>query len=67
MLDLLWLWPIIGWMCGFIYGSKPFWPGGPNFFSQDLISSAFLLIVCGAVVGPFGIFWLDIGSNEWPF
>jgi hypothetical protein len=46
---LLILWPITGWLCAFLSTSG--W-----MFREDP-AGILLAIVCGALVGPFGVLW----------
>ncbi len=57
MTDLLWLlWPFCGWLC--FFGSTPKWMLDVDPFGYAIG------IVCGAVVGPFGVFWFFDGSRK---
>lgn len=54
---LWWLWPISGWLCA--YHSTPKW-----MLEKDVFGWV-LLIVCGAIVGPVGIFWFFTNDSKW--
>lgn len=51
---LLWLWPISGWF--FAFASLPKWVWTDQRWGMDAFGF-FVCIVCGAVVGPIGVFW----------
>lgn len=51
------LWPLCGWVCGYL--STPKWMFDEEPFDYVVV------FICGAIVGPFGIFWfLDQTGKE---
>ena len=52
---LAWLWPISGWLCGYL--STPKW------MFRDDPAGYVILFFCGAIVGPFGVFWFILNRD----
>ena len=50
------LWPIIGWLCVFL--STPRW-----MFLEEPLGILFA-IICGAIVGPFGVVWFFMDGSR---
>lgn len=52
------IWVLVGWFCASV--STPRW-----MLENDPVWYFFMGLFCGAVVGPFGVFWFFDRNSAW--